>query len=67
MATVVLGFIVVERMLDEKGREKFRTVSRRYQAREAANHFAALIKTRYPRGEYYVREEMGFDGIPQNF
>ena len=64
---VVLGFVVSERTLDVKGREKFRTVSRRDHSRDAASHFLALIKSQNPRSEYYVREEMGLDGIPQNF
>jgi hypothetical protein len=65
---VCLGYNVVERVCDAKGREKFRKVSpRRYHSRDAAVEFLALMKAQNPRGGYYVREEMGLDGIPQNF
>ena len=66
-SVVCLGFVVVERTLEAKGREKFRTVSRRYHSREAANQFLTLIKAQNPRDEYYVREEMGLDGLPPKF
>jgi hypothetical protein len=58
---VVVGFVVVKKMTDARGRTREKVISRRYHARAAAEELARLAQA--GGADAFVRSIIGVDDV----